>query len=109
MRSLPATTDRQVLSCTDLHAGNVLAATREAWLMIDPKPYVGDAHYDVVQHLLNCDERLHSDPVDLTRRVADLAGLDPDRVRLWLFARCIQQSSNWPTPLTEIARRIAPT
>src|SRR4029077_15235036 len=40
-RSLPATADREVLLCTDLHAENVLAAEREPWLLIDPKPYVG--------------------------------------------------------------------
>ena len=26
----------------DLHGGNVLAATRETWLAIDPKPLVGE-------------------------------------------------------------------
>ena len=108
-RTLPATTERHVLLCTDLHAGNVLAAEREPWLMIDPKPHVGDPHYDVVQHLLNCDERLHADPRGLARRMVDLAGLDRDRLLLWLFARCVQQSPDWPAPLTDIARRIAPT
>ena len=38
---------------TDLHAGNVLAAEREPWLAIDPKPYVGDPAYDVTQHIFN--------------------------------------------------------
>ena len=108
-RTLPATAERRVLLCTDLHAGNVLAATRDPWMMIDPQPYVGDPHYDVTQHLLNCDQRLHADPHGLARRMADLAGLDPDRVRLWLFARCVQESIDWPAPLTDIARRIAPT
>ena len=61
-RSLPATTDRSVLLCTDLHAANVLAAEREPWLVIDPKPHVGDPAYDPVQHMLNCDERLRADP-----------------------------------------------
>jgi streptomycin 6-kinase len=107
-RTLPATADRQVLLCTDLHAGNVLASEREPWLVIDPKPYVGDPHYDVLQHLLNCDARLSADPHGLTRRMADLAGLDADRLLLWLFARCVQESPDWPAPLIEIAQRIAP-
>lgn len=34
------------LLCTDLHAGNVLAAGRESWLATDPKPYLGDPTYD---------------------------------------------------------------
>jgi streptomycin 6-kinase len=106
-RTLPATADREVLLCTDLHAENVLAAQRAPWLVIDPKPYVGDPTYDPLQHLLNCDERLHADPRDLVRRMADLLGLDRDRLLLWLFARCVQESPNWPG-LAEVARRIAP-
>ncbi len=44
-----------VLLATDLHAGNVLRAEREPWLVIDPKPFVGDPAYDATQHLFNCD------------------------------------------------------
>lgn len=107
-RALPITAERSVLLCTDLHAENVLAAEREPWLVIDPKPYVGDPTYDVLQHLLNCSERLRDDPRDLAWRMADLLGLDRDRVLLWLFARCVQESLDWPD-LAQIARRIAPT
>jgi streptomycin 6-kinase len=106
-RALPATADRNVLLCTDLHAENVLAAQREPWLVSDPKPYVGDPTYDALQHLLNCDERLHTDPDALARRMADLLGLDAERLLLWLFARCVQESLDWPA-LAEIAIRVAP-
>jgi hypothetical protein len=61
-RHLAASAEREVLLCTDLHAENVLAAKREPWLIIDPKPYVGDPTYDALQHMLNCEERLSSDP-----------------------------------------------
>lgn len=81
----PAPTD--VLLATDLHAGNVLRSQREPWLMIDPKPFLGDPAYDPVQHLMNCETRLHRDPVELVRRVADLAEVDAERLRLWTFAR----------------------
>src|SRR5262245_13617809 len=40
-----------VLLATDLHAGNVLRARRQPWLVIDPKPFVGDPAYDATQHL----------------------------------------------------------
>ena len=106
-RELPASADRQVLLATDLHAGNVLAAAREPWLVIDPKPHVGDPAYDPLQHMLNCDDRLRSDPRGLARRMAGLLGLDPDRVLWWLFARCVQESADCPA-LAEVARRIAP-
>ena len=105
-RELPATADRQVLLCTDLHAGNVLAASREPWLVIDPKPHVGDPAYDVLQHLLNCDQRLRDDPRGLARRLADLLDLDAGRVLAWLFARCVQESPGSPA-LAGVARAIS--
>jgi streptomycin 6-kinase len=106
-RTLPATAERNVLLCTDLHAENVLAAQREPWLVIDPKPYVGDPTYDALQHLLNCDRRLHADPGDLARHMAALLDLDSERLLLWLFARCVQESRDWPA-LADVARRLAP-
>jgi streptomycin 6-kinase len=104
LRTLPTTADRTVLLATDLHAGNVLAAQREPWLVIDPKPYIGDPAYDVLQHLLNCD-RLAVDAVGLAGRMADLLGLDALRLRRWLFARCVQESLDRPQ-LTDVARRM---
>lgn len=92
LRTLPTTTGREVLLVTDLHAGNVLSAQRQPWLVVDPKPYVGDPAFDPVQHLLNCDQRLAADPVGLARRMADLLDLDRDRVTRWLLARCVQES-----------------
>ena len=55
-KELPRNATRKVLLATDLHAGNVLRAEREPWLVIDPKPFVGDPAYDATQHLLNCVE-----------------------------------------------------
>jgi len=76
-----------VLLATDLHAGNVLRAQREPWLVIDPKPFVGDPAYDATQHLLNCPLRLGADPLGTIARFAGLLNLEPDRVHRWLFAR----------------------
>jgi streptomycin 6-kinase len=75
--------------------------------VIDPKPYVGDPHYDALQHMLNVDERLHADPDGLVQRMADLLDLDTERLRLWLFARCVQESPNDPD-LLAVARRLTP-
>jgi streptomycin 6-kinase len=75
------------LLATDLHSGNVLSAQREPWLMIDPKPFVGDRAYDLTQHLFNCQRRLQTNPDELIRRVADLAEVNYERVRMWLFGR----------------------
>ena len=38
---------------SDLHYFNVLAATREPWLVIDPKPLAGDPAYEVAPLLWN--------------------------------------------------------
>jgi streptomycin 6-kinase len=105
-RELPRTAAVEVLLCTDLHGGNILAAEREPWLMIDPKPYLGDPCYDVLQHMLNCD-RLVSDPAPFAARLADLLDLDRERVALWQFARCVRESIRQPK-LRAVAARIAP-
>ena len=106
-RALPGTADARVLLCTDLHGENILAAQRSPWLMIDPKPYVGDPAYDLLQHMLNCEDRLAADPAGLADRMAGLAGIDADRVRQWLFARSVQESVGSPL-MRQVARQLAP-
>jgi streptomycin 6-kinase len=93
-RELSESKPTDVLLATDLHAGNVLRAQREPWLLIDPKPFVGDSAYDATQHLLNCVTRLRSKPETTVRRFADLLELDQERVRLWTFARLALQAGN---------------
>ena len=86
----------------------MLAGEREPWLLIDPKPYIGDPTYDPLQHLLNCPERLRADPRGLAEEIAELLELDRERLVLWLFGRCVQESPDWPN-LAEVARTIAST
>lgn len=108
--SLPGSAPENVLLATDLHAGNVLRAERRPWLVIDPKPFIGDPAYDATQHLLNCAARLRSDPDGTIRGFADMLDLDQERVRLWTFARAAvgpwhhRERDKWVT----IARSIAP-
>jgi streptomycin 6-kinase len=106
-RELPETAERRVLLCTDLHGDNILAAQRAPWLVIDPKPYVGDPAYDVLQHMLNCEDRLAADPVGLAARMAGLAGVEAARVRHWLFARSVQESVGSPL-MRQVARALGP-
>ena len=106
-RALPGTAEDRVLLCTDLHGDNILAAQRAPWLVIDPKPYVGDPAYDVLQHMLNCEDRLAADPALLATLMAGLAGVDAGRVRLWLFARSVQESIGSPL-MRQVARQLAP-
>jgi streptomycin 6-kinase len=110
LRTLPATATRSALLTTDLHAGNVLSSTREPWLAIDPKPFVGDPAYDATQHLFNGEERLRLDPEGTIRRVAQLLDVDEERVRLWAFARAAAEPRNdWSRDWRlDFARAIAP-
>jgi streptomycin 6-kinase len=107
---LPRNATRKVLLATDLHAGNVVRAEREPWLVIDPKPFVGDPAYDATQHLLNCRTRLRLDPDRTIRSFADLAGIEHERVRLWTFARAAAEPrDDWSNDdLVSLARSIAP-
>jgi streptomycin 6-kinase len=104
---LPRTAPTTTLLATDLHAGNVLRAEREPWLVIDPKPFIGDPAYDATQHLLNCRTRLTSDPEGTISRFADLLGVDRDRVRLWTFARlAAEPRDEWTGDSLAIARML---
>ncbi len=105
---LPRNAPGRVTLATDLHAGNVLRAQRESWLAIDPKPFVGDPAYDATQHLLNCVDRLRTDPLGTLHRFADLLEVDRERVRLWLFARlAAEPRDDWDDEASALARRVA--
>ena len=92
----PATDARTIHG--DLHYENVLAADREPWLVIDPKPMAGDPHYEVAPLLWNrWDEAVGSGNArDAVRRrfyaVVDAAGLDEDRARDWVVVREIHNA-----------------
>lgn len=107
---LPATAENTVLLFTDLHAGNVLRAERAPWLAIDPKPFVGDPAYDATQHLFNCVDRMQTAPLATIASFAGRLGLAPERVRLWMFARCAAElrGREGANPWVDVARRIAP-
>ncbi|MET0692288.1 MAG: aminoglycoside phosphotransferase family protein [Propionibacteriaceae bacterium] len=82
-----------VLIHTDLHYFNVLAAEREPWLVIDPKPMSGEAAYEVAPMLWNrWDEAVASGNIrnamlDRMYALVDAAGLDEERVRAWVIVR----------------------
>jgi streptomycin 6-kinase len=105
---LKDTSADNVLLATDLHAGNVLRAQRESWLVIDPKPFVGDRAYDATQHIFNCRDRLLAAPQATIQRIADLLDVDSERVRLWTFARSAAEPRDaWTDDSQAIARALA--
>lgn len=108
MRDLSRPAEDDVLLATDLHAGNVLRARREPWLVIDPKPFVGDPAYDATQHLLNCPARMHTNPLSTIRRFGNLLDLDPEKIRLWMFARLASEPrDDWNQSSLALASRLA--
>lgn len=87
---LGATQGEQVLVNQDLHADNVLAAEREPWLMIDPKPLIGEREFGVAS-IVRGRELGHSRQAVLRRldRLSAELGLDRERVRLWSMAHTV--------------------
>ena len=87
----------------DLHYENVLAAPPDAdpargeWLVIDPKPMSGDAHYEPAPMLWNRWDELAGDVRGGLRRrfhtIVDHAGLDEDRARDWVVVRMVIDAS----------------
>jgi streptomycin 6-kinase len=79
-----------VLVNQDLHADNVLAAEREPWLLIDPKPLAGEREFGVAS-IVRGQELGHSRGSVLHRldRVSAELGLDRERVRLWTMAHTV--------------------
>jgi streptomycin 6-kinase len=108
MRELSRPTDRDVLLGTDVHAGNVLRAERAPWLVIDPKPFVGDPAYDATQHLINCAERVIADPRGTINAFAEQLQVDSQRIRAWLFGRAAAEPRDpWSEQSLRLARALA--
>jgi streptomycin 6-kinase len=78
----------------DLHGGNVLSAEREPWLVIDPKPLVGERELDGVGLLRNAVFRDQS-VAHWLDVLADL-GLDRERLRGWGVAHALAWGSVEP-------------
>ena len=96
-----------MLLCNDLHSDYVLATRCEPWLVIDPKPYLGDPTYDPLQHMLNFPGPAHCGPRQLRPAHGQLLELDAERLRQWFFARCLQESPDQPH-LQSAAIELAP-
>lgn len=108
--ALPLSAPTEVLLATDLHAGNILRAQRDSWLVIDPKPFVGDPAYDATQHLFNNFDELCAKPFERLDRLADLLEIDRTRLHQWTFARvAVDPRDNWHNPQSlQLARTLAP-
>jgi streptomycin 6-kinase len=90
LEELAPTQGEQVLIHQDLHADNVLAAQREPWLVIDPKPLVGEREFGPAP-IIRSVELGHSERavVDRLDRLSSELGLDRDRARRWALGQTI--------------------
>jgi streptomycin 6-kinase len=88
LQALAHSQDEEVLLHQDLHGENVLSAQREPWLVIDPKPLVGEREFAVAP-IVRSFELGHSKR-DVLRRLDRLTselGLDRERARGWALGQ----------------------
>ncbi len=90
-----ATQPREVLLHGDFHPENVLAAERDPWLAIDPKPVYGEPAYDLAQWLYNRSAAALKcpDPVaEIREQVEQFAAelqLEPARITGWALVKSV--------------------
>jgi streptomycin 6-kinase len=90
LHELPSTQGDLVLVHQDLHAGNVLRATRQPWLVIDPKPLLAEREFALAP-IVRGPELGHSRESVLHRldTLSAALGLDRERARRWTIAQTI--------------------
>jgi streptomycin 6-kinase len=95
LRDLGPRQEELVVCHQDFHGGNVLRATREPWLAIDPKPLVGERAFDAASLLRDRRESIVRDPQARRRmrRRLDLLsselGLERERMRGWAIGHAL--------------------
>ena len=79
----------------DLHGENVLAAQREPWLAIDPKPFAGEREFGIAP-IVRSFELGHSKRDVLHRfdRLTSELSLDRERARGWTIAQTVAWTSD---------------
>ena len=102
--SLPSTQGKQVLLHQDLHGDNVLSAQREPWLVIDPKPLLGEAEFGLAP-IIRSFEFGHTCTAVLRRLdyLTGELGLDRERARWW----CLGQTIAWSFGSRYLDRHVA--
>jgi streptomycin 6-kinase len=103
LRDLVPTQGEQVLLHQDLHGENVLAAQREPWLVIDPKPLAGEREFSVAP-IVRSSELGHSKRDALYRldRLCSELELDRDRALGWTIAQTMAWSDGDDTSLDTV-------
>jgi streptomycin 6-kinase len=103
LQSLSSSQGEQVLLHQDLHGDNVLAAQREPWLAIDPKPLVGEREFGLAP-IVRDSEFGHSrrDVLHRLDRLTSELGVDRERALGWT----VGQTVAWAFDSTYIRKHI---
>lgn len=105
LRTLPASQGENVLLHQDLHSGNVLRAEREPWLVIDPKPLLGEREFSVAPIVrafeLGYERRRVMHRLD---RLTEALDLNRERARHW----CLAQTVAWSFGSERLDQQLAP-
>ena len=82
--SLSENQGKPVLIHQDLHGGNIISAEREPWLVIDPKPLIGECELSLAP-IVRSAEFGHSEDAAITRlnRITEALELDRERAIGW--------------------------
>jgi streptomycin 6-kinase len=103
-RDLASSQGELVLVHQDLHGDNVLAAEREPWLVIDPKPLAAEREFSVApivrSHELGGSRR---DVVHRLDRLCWELGLDRERARGWTIVQTMawDEGDAWHSEVVE--------
>jgi|HubBroStandDraft_6_1064221.scaffolds.fasta_scaffold15811_3 streptomycin 6-kinase len=90
MDQLCAERSDPVLLHQDLHGDNVLRATREPWLVIDPKPLVGEREFSLAPIIRSCEfGHTRATVVHRLDKLSSSLGLDRERCRLWTLVQTL--------------------
>jgi len=95
----------------NLHYENVLAAEREPWLAIAPRPVNGDPHYELAPMLWHRWDELAGGIRDGVRRrfytLVEAAGLDEDRARAWAVVRVVREAARELADSADLTKYVA--
>jgi streptomycin 6-kinase len=103
-RDLASSQGELVLVHQDLHADNVLAAGREPWLVIDPKPLAAEREFSVAPIVRS--RELGESRRDVLRRLDRLCSeldLDRERARGWTIVQTVawNEGDHWHSEVVE--------
>lgn len=108
-----------VLLHADLHHGNILTATKEPFLAIDPKGIVGARGYDVGTYFHNPMQASAEELIALLPRrleiFSEMLGLDQKELAAWGFVHMVlsacwdaEMSGAWDVRALKVARGLKP-